>query len=225
MPSRSHPPSKSTCRLSIRFAVQVLEWQQEPPQKAQGPQAKGEEAQVPPVHPPGPEGGEVPSAHGLCLRPAAPAAAALPAAADPQPAAAAPLQLPRAARSSTQVSQPSPGRGWGHLGMEADCGFSIRGPSESHTAPRPVVGSPSLPRTTRHQLGRGVGPAVQLSSDALYPEMVLDLSLTAWGLSPPGLAPRPPDTSHKSKLSPVLLTDQLLTGLSNNLFFGFQLIS
>ena len=184
MPSRSHPPPKSTCRLSICFAVQVLERQQEPPQKAQGPQAKGEEAQVPPVHPPRPEGGEVPSAHGLCLCPAAPAAAALPTAADPQPAAAAPLQLPRAARSSTQVSQPSPGgggrAGWGgHLGMEAGCGFSIRGPSESHTAPRPVVGSPSLPRNTRHQLGRGVGPEVQLSSDALYPEMVLDLSLKA----------------------------------------------
>ena len=63
--------------------------------------------------------------------------------------------------------------------MEAGCGFSIRGPSESHTTPRPVVGSPSLPRTTRHQLGQGVGPAVQLSSDALYPEMVLDLSLKA----------------------------------------------
>lgn len=102
MPSRSHPSPKSTCRLSIRFAVQVLERQQEPPQKAQGPQAKGEEAQIPPVHPPGPEGGEVPSAHGLCLRPAAPAAAALPAAADPEPAAAA-LQLPDHPACATQV--------------------------------------------------------------------------------------------------------------------------
>ena len=138
MPSRSHPPPKSTCRLSTRFAVQVLERQQEPPQKAEGSQAKGEEAQIPPVHPPGPEGGEVPSAHGLRLRPAAAAAAALPAAADPQPAAAAPLQLPRAARSATQVSQASPGGGGrGAPGMEAGCGFSIRGPSGSHTAPRP----------------------------------------------------------------------------------------
>ena len=102
MPSCSHPSPKSTCHLSIRFAVQVLERQQEPPQKAQGPQAKGEEAQIPPVHPPGPEGGEVASAHGLCLRPAAPAAAALPAAADPEPAAPA-LQLPDHPACATQV--------------------------------------------------------------------------------------------------------------------------
>ena len=150
MPSCSHPSPKSTCHLSIRFAVQVLERQQEPPQKAQGPQAKGEEAQIPPVHPPGPEGGEVASAHGLCLRPAAPAAAALPAAADPQPAAAAPLQLPRAARSSAQVSQASPGGfGGGHLGTEAGCGFSIRGPSESHTILHP--GGRVAPSSLHHQ--------------------------------------------------------------------------
>lgn len=69
----------------------------------QGPEAPGEEAEVPPVHPARSEGGEERAAHGLQLRPAAPAAAALPAAADPQPAAAAALQLPDHPACATQV--------------------------------------------------------------------------------------------------------------------------
>ena len=75
---------------------------QTPQQKVQRPQAPGEEAEVPPVHPARSEGGEEWAAHGLQLRPAAPAAAALPAAADPQPAAAA-LQLPDHPARATQV--------------------------------------------------------------------------------------------------------------------------
>ena len=62
-------------------------------------------------------------------------------------------------------------------------------PSEDPASPTPycilVVESPRLPCTTRHLsdtswggAGGGGGPAVQLSSDALYPKMVLDLSLT-----------------------------------------------
>lgn len=59
---------------------------QEPTQEAQRCEAQGEEAQVPPVHSSGPEGREVSSTHGLGLRPPPAAAAALPTAADPEPA-------------------------------------------------------------------------------------------------------------------------------------------
>ena len=65
-------------------------------------QAPGEEAEVPPVHSTRSEGGEEWAADGLQLRPAAPAAAALPAAADPEPAAAA-LQLPDHPARAAQV--------------------------------------------------------------------------------------------------------------------------
>src|SRR4029434_6997905 len=49
---------------------------QEPQQEEQGGQAARQEAQVPPVHSPGPEAGAQRGAHGLGLRPAPPAAAA-----------------------------------------------------------------------------------------------------------------------------------------------------
>lgn len=65
-------------------------------QEGQGAEAKGEEAQVPPVHPPGPKAGQGSACPGLLLRQDPAAAAAFPAAADPQSAAAAAaaLQLP-----------------------------------------------------------------------------------------------------------------------------------
>lgn len=64
----------------------------------------GEEAKVPPVHPSRPEGGQRASApDGLVLRQAPPAAAALPAATDPQSATAA-LQLPHHSTRPSQVS-------------------------------------------------------------------------------------------------------------------------
>ena len=69
----------------------------------QGPEAPGEEAEVPPVHPARSEGREERATHGLQLRPAASAAAALPAAADPEPAAAAALQLPDHPARAAQV--------------------------------------------------------------------------------------------------------------------------
>lgn len=68
----------------------------------QRPQAPGKEAQVPPVHSTRSERGEERAADGLQLRPAAPAAAAVPAAPDPEPAAAA-LQLPDHPAGATQV--------------------------------------------------------------------------------------------------------------------------
>lgn len=58
-------------------------------QEAQGQQAQGEEAEVPPVHPPGPEAGGQRGPHGLSLRQATASAAAVPPAADTEPAAAA----------------------------------------------------------------------------------------------------------------------------------------
>lgn len=64
----------------------------------------GEEAEVPPVHPSRPEGRQrAPAPDGLVLREAPPSAAALFAAADPQPATAA-LQLPHHPARPSQVS-------------------------------------------------------------------------------------------------------------------------
>ena len=91
----------------------VQDVRQEPSQEAQRCEAKGEEAQVPPVHSSGPEGREVSSAHGLGLRPTPPAAAALPAAADPQPAEArshtSTVAAVSAARTHTTDAGPGPG--------------------------------------------------------------------------------------------------------------------
>lgn len=71
----------------------------------------GEEAQVSPVHPSRPESRQGAStADGLVLRQATPAAAAVPAAADPQSATAA-LQLPHHPACPSQVSTNS---GWSH---------------------------------------------------------------------------------------------------------------
>lgn len=64
----------------------------------------GEEVEVPPVHPSRPESRQrASSPDGLVLREAPPTAAALPAAADPQPATAA-LQLPHHPACPSQVS-------------------------------------------------------------------------------------------------------------------------
>lgn len=79
-------------------------------QKGQGAEAKGEEAQVPPVHPPGPKAGQGGTRHGLLLRQDPAAATALPAATDPQPAAAAAtaLQLPGHPACPSQVGAQVP---------------------------------------------------------------------------------------------------------------------
>lgn len=75
---------------------------EEPQQEGQGAEAQGEKAQIPPVRSSRPETGGQRGAHGLLVRPTAAAAAAVPPAADPQPAAAA-LQLPDYITSTTQV--------------------------------------------------------------------------------------------------------------------------
>lgn len=98
-------------------------------QEAQGQQAQGEEAEVPPVHPPRPEGRPraAPSA-GLHLRQDPPPAAALPPAADHQPAAAT-LQLPHHPSCTTQVSE---------------CVFARVYTTASHTHPLQPVSYPII---------------------------------------------------------------------------------
>lgn len=131
--SRSHPSPKSTCRLSIRFAVQVLERQQEPPQKAQGPQAKVKKLKYHQYTPPDQKAEKSPppmdSAYARLLQQQQ-LFLQLQILSQQQPC----LQLPRAARSSAQVRSGKPG---GYGGSTWGWRLAAASPSEDPASPTP----------------------------------------------------------------------------------------